>query len=169
MIDFFQKSGSMTKRISGIAKLKGIPKVNPRDPKKVRKVGTFLDAKGPLASILLYVADDHDSKARGLMGVDNLPPFCGMLFEGLSGGGNFWMKDCLIPLDVAFLDKDGVVTKTYSMPVDKEGKDRYDYDDKDVSAVEVKMGMLDKWGVVKGVAFRSRPLEGKSGKDTGNG
>lgn len=169
MIDFFRKSGAMTKRVSGIAKIKGLPKVNPREPSRITRVGTFSKDGKMLAAVLIEVVDTPDSRARGMMGRESVPEVFGMLFEGLSGGGNFWMKDCVVPLDIAFMDKDGTVTKTYSMPIDKDGKNRYDYSEDDVSAIEVKMGMLEKWGVEKGTKFRSRPLDGNGGKEEGNG
>ena len=75
------------------------------------------------------------------------------------------MKNCLVPLDVAFLDKDGFITKTYSMPVDKEGRKRYDYDEDDVSAVEVGMGFLKKWGIKPGFGFLARKLSDKEDSD----
>ena len=52
MIDFFRKSGSMTKRASGIAKIKGLPKVNPREPSRITRVGTFSKDGKMLAAVL---------------------------------------------------------------------------------------------------------------------
>ena len=129
MIDFFHKGAEMTKKVSGIAKIKGAPTVNSRPARKISKIAEFMDEEDVVAKVLLEVASTPEERRRGLMGRESLPSVCGMLFEGLSGGGYFWMKNCLIPLDVVFLDKDGVVTKTYTMPVDKEGTKHYDYDE----------------------------------------
>ena len=93
MIDFFHKGAEMTKKVTGIAKLKGAPKVNPRPPRKITRVGTFLDEEDVVTSILLEVSDTPEARAQGLMGRKYLPPICGMLFEGLTGPGHFWMKN----------------------------------------------------------------------------
>lgn len=161
MIDFFNKCASMTKKVTGIAKLKGAPEINVRPAIKISKIGTFFDEEDSVTSILLEVASDEESRKRGLMGRKSLPDICGMLFEGLSGGGYFWMKNCLIPLDIAFMTKEGFITKTYSMPVDKKGEDRYEYGEDDVMAVEVPMGFLEKWGIVTGFNLKTRDLLSK--------
>lgn len=160
MIDFFHKGAALTKRIDGIAKLKGVPQVNSRPPRKITRVGTFYDEEDAITSILLEVADTPETRKHGLMGRGDLPPVCGMLFEGLSGGGYFWMKDCLIPLDVAFMTDSGLITKICSMPVDKEGEKHYEYDDEVKMAVEVPMGFFDKWGIGKGFRLKTRKLKG---------
>lgn len=165
MFDFFRKGASMTKRISGVATLEGAPDVNPRPLRRITRVGTFRDGRKAIASILLEVASDDASRSLGLIGRDEIPEICGMLFDGLSGGGSFWMKGCLVPIDVAFMRKDGTITKTYSMPVDKDGKGRYAYDDEDVMAVEVAGGLLGKLGVAKGNVLETRALS----KEAGNG
>lgn len=164
MIDFFQKGASMTKKITGIAKLKGVPDINVRPAKKITKVGTFYDEEDAVTSILLEVASDDESRKHGLMGREKLPDICGMLFEGLSGGGYFWMKNCLIPLDVAFMTNDGFITKIYSMPVDEDGESHYEYGKDDVIAVEVPMGFFKKWGIVRGFRLETRDLSTKKEK-----
>ena len=165
MIDFFHKGAEMTKKVTGIARLKGAPKVNPRPSRKITCAGTFYNEDDAVTSILLEVADTPAARERGLMGREDLPSICGMLFEGLTGPGNFWMKNCLIPLDVAFMDNDGMITKTYSMPVDKDGENHYEYDESDKSAVEVPMGFLKKWGIREGFRFGVKRLSGKEGSD----
>jgi len=161
MIDFF-KEASMTKKITGMAKIKGAPVVNARPLRKITKIATVKDEEDEITRILLEVASTPDERRHGLMGRSDLPAVCGMLFENLSGGGYFWMKNCLIPLDVMFLDKDGFVTKTYSMPVDKEGKEHYDYDESDVAAIEVQEGFCKKHGIVQGFKVKISDI-GKAG------
>jgi len=58
--------------------------------------------------LMVAVADDPGERAQGLMGVDDLGTLAGMLFvfESDSQGG-FWMKDTIIPLDIAFFAEDG--------------------------------------------------------------
>jgi len=159
----------MTKRISGVAKLKGAPEINARSPRRISRIGTFYDEEDAIASVLLEVADTPEARKHGLMGRSYLEPMCGMLFEGLSGGGYFWMKDCLIPLDVAFMSKNGLIVKICSMPVDEEGENHYDYGDNVESAVEVPMGFFKKWGIANGFRLDTRELSGKSGEEDSNG
>ena len=62
------------------------------------------------------VADSPDELSRGLMGVEQLSPLDGMLFvydaERLV---SHWMKDTLIPLDIAFFDGSGALVSVTSM------------------------------------------------------
>ncbi len=47
---------------------------------------------------------------RGLGGVTSLEPYDGMLFDfGCQYDIHMWAKNLLFPIDVAFLDEDGVV------------------------------------------------------------
>lgn len=154
----------MTKRISGVAKLKGAPKLNPRIPRNISRIGTFMDEEDAITSILLEVADTPLARKNGLMGRKDLPSVCGMLFEGLSGGGYFWMKGCLIPLDIAFMDNDGGIVKICTMEAD-DGEEHYDYDDNVASAVEVQKGFFKKHGIVIGFKLKTRDLSG--GSDNG--
>lgn len=61
-------------------------------------------------------------RAIGLMGRRSLPDDRGMLFvypaaEPYPRVLNFWMKGCLIPIDVIFLDREGVITAIHQMEV----------------------------------------------------
>lgn len=162
MIDFFHKSAAMTKKITGTAKLKGTPVVHARSPWRITAVGTFYDEEDALRSILLEVSDTEESRRKGLMGRKVVPSVCGMLFRGLSGGGTFWMKGCLVPIDVAFLRKNGTISKIYTMQADG-GKKRYEYDEEDVSAVETAAGFFSGNGIVAGFKLKTRSLSRKEG------
>ena len=62
------------------------------------------------------VADTEELRAQGLMGVTDLDDLDGMLFvfeEDASGG--FWMKNTLIPLDIAFFTVEGVLVDLLRM------------------------------------------------------
>ena len=161
MTDLFNKSGEMTKRISGIAHMGDVPRMDAGDSGGFKKVGTFSGSDGSSTSVLLEVADTEDSRRKGLMGRKTLTDISGMLFEGLSGNGNFWMRGCLIPLDVAFMSGKGVVTKIYSMPVDKEGTELYEYEDGDKTAVEMPFGFFKRNGIKVGHMFKARKLSGR--------
>lgn len=62
------------------------------------------------------VADTPDELSRGLMGVEDLSPLDGMLFVYSSERFvSHWMKDTLIPLDIAFFDAGGNLVNVLSM------------------------------------------------------
>jgi len=59
-------------------------------------------------------------RTQGLMGRENLADNRGMLFvfpayDPYPTELNFWMKNCLMPIDVIFLDRGGIVTAIYEM------------------------------------------------------
>lgn len=55
-------------------------------------------------------------KARGLMGVKELPQNEGMVFVyQMPTMMSFWMKNTLIPLDIAFIDPEGVILQISQM------------------------------------------------------
>lgn len=62
------------------------------------------------------VADTPALRSQGLMGVTELGTREGMLFvftEDVATG--FWMKDTLIPLDIAYFDADGLFVDGFTM------------------------------------------------------
>lgn len=64
----------------------------------------------------LELAADPASRERGLMGRGEIPPRGGMLFAFPDDAPRaFWMKGCLVDIDIAFLDRRGVVVATHRM------------------------------------------------------
>lgn len=60
----------------------------------------------------LLVAESEEEKERGLMGVIEMDPNEGMLFDysdDPQASVSFWMKDTEIPLDIVFINQDGIV------------------------------------------------------------
>ena len=141
MIDFFHKCAGMTTRISCTAKVES--------PTRLTHLAAFSDEEDLSARVLLEIADTAEKRRKGLMGRTCIPAVTGMLFEGLTNGGFFWMKNCAVPIDVVFLNKAGVVTKTYAMTVDG-GKERYQYDAEDVAAIELAGGRVKDWKIGAG-------------------
>lgn len=96
------------------------------------------------------VADTPDELSRGLMWVEDLSPLDGMLFvydgERLI---SHWMKNTLIPLDIAFFDAEGrLVSKTTMVPcIDESFPDvrcpTYPADGPAAFSVEVPAGGFD--------------------------
>jgi uncharacterized membrane protein (UPF0127 family) len=64
----------------------------------------------------LEVADDEETRERGLMRRDSMPPDHGMIFVfDREQVLPFYMKNTRIPLDIIFVDKDGVVVAVKQM------------------------------------------------------
>lgn len=62
------------------------------------------------------VADTAGLRSQGLMGITDLGDLDGMLFVfDADTDAGFWMKDTLIPLDVAFFDEDGGLVDLLAM------------------------------------------------------
>lgn len=58
----------------------------------------------------LDYAHTFDQRARGLMHRTSMCTDCGMLFEfEFERYAGFWMKNTFIPLDIAYVDGDGVI------------------------------------------------------------
>lgn len=88
---------------------RGGPKRGPSGlPVEVIKVnGESFDAE---------VAADARSRTRGLGGRATIGPHEAMIFvHPVSDVLNFWMKDCLTDMDIAFLDRNGKVTAVHTM------------------------------------------------------
>lgn len=68
------------------------------------------------AQIKVEVADDHESRYRGLMGRTQLPEHQGMLFIfDFPHRLSFWMKNTYLPLSIAFLDSERKVREIMDM------------------------------------------------------
>ena len=72
----------------------------------------FGSAQITLKDVRLTVeyAHNFEQRARGLMHRADLCAQCGMLFEfEYPRTAGFWMKNTLIPLDIAYIDSDGII------------------------------------------------------------
>ncbi|MBN2563206.1 MAG: DUF192 domain-containing protein [Phycisphaerae bacterium] len=102
-------------------------------------------------SYTAYVADTPATHELGLMNVteDDLPADHGMIFVfGNDQQRSFWMRNCVIPLDIAFIRSDGRIVKTYTMqPLNEVG---YPSIEPARFALEVRGGQFARWGIVEG-------------------
>lgn len=68
--------------------------------------------------LTVELADTPAQHARGLMQRESLGEYQGMLFRYAAvrpGSSGFWMYQTLIPLDIAYLDQQGRIVKTFTM------------------------------------------------------
>lgn len=112
------------------------------------------DADGIACGLCLWRADTEAERRRGLMEVTDLEGAAGMafVFDAPSSGG-FWMKDTLIPLDVAFYDTNGDFLDVDSMEPCPDGTvdcpvygGATDY----TLAIEVPAGLAAVYGMESG-------------------
>ncbi len=69
----------------------------------------------PRAAMHLWVARSERSHELGLMERTHLDPAQGMIFVfGRNNERYFWMKDTLMPLDMVFIEHDGLVRAVFS-------------------------------------------------------
>jgi uncharacterized membrane protein (UPF0127 family) len=70
-----------------------------------------------LPRINLQLARSEAEREQGLMNVQDLPPDNGMLFVYTSPSSEgYWMYHTLIPLSIAWIDRDGTILDVKDMP-----------------------------------------------------
>jgi uncharacterized membrane protein (UPF0127 family) len=78
------------------------------------------------ATLNTKIAATPAQEERGLMWVTQLPDNDGMIFILPIQRAEFWMKNTLIPLSVAYIDKNGVILEIHDMkPSDPSIPDQY--------------------------------------------
>lgn len=116
---------------------------------------------GKIHRFNVRIANNDQTREKGLMGVKTLPEDQGMLFVFDDATlAQFWMKDTLIPLDMVFIDGMGVVSSVYSKakPLDLSVISSKE----PVKAVlEISGGVAEKLGIDRGDQIIS-PIFGKS-------
>lgn len=91
--------------------------------------------------ILIKVADNTEERSQGLKGVSFLAKNTGMLFcFPKEGYPQFWMKDTLIALDIAFIDMNKKIVDIQQMVLINDEKLRYMPKNKAKYALEMNLG-----------------------------
>lgn len=111
-----------------------------------------LRGAGGTARVDARVAAAPEQLRRGLMHVPELPDGTGMLFDfGEERTGGFWMKDTLVPLDIAFADADGTIRAVLTMtPCEADPCPTYDPEVPYTMALEVPAGWFERNGIRPG-------------------
>ena len=103
------------------------------------------------ATYTAYVADQDKTRQFGLMNVSEaeLPTDRGMVFVFHSDQLlSFWMRNTIIPLDIAYIRSDGLIVKTYTMePLNEAG---YPSIEAARFALEVRAGQFAARGIQVG-------------------
>jgi len=129
----------------------------PTEPNELDKLGTttIMIKDHPFR---LWIADDTDEQTRGLMFIttEQMAPLPegddrGMIFvfsheQPLS----FWMRNTIIPLDIAYLDKDGIVVAIHTMAPLDERLGQYASGRPAKYAIEVNADRFDQIGLEPG-------------------
>jgi uncharacterized protein len=111
-----------------------------------------LRGAGGSARVDARVAATSEQLRRGLMHVPELPTGTGMLFlfDGERTGA-FWMKDTLVPLDIAFVDVDRTIAAIRTMtPCTADPCPTYDPEVAYATALEVPSGFFADAGIEVG-------------------
>ncbi|WBU39453.1 MULTISPECIES: DUF192 domain-containing protein [Marinobacter] len=108
-------------------------------------------------AVVLEVASKNKQRQRGLMERTTLAEDAGMLFTyqtERSPNHGFWMYQTLIPLDIAYLDKQGVIVSIHTMTPcpSSEGRNcpTYPSGERFWNAVEMNAGFFEARGITAG-------------------
>lgn len=115
-----------------------------------------VDLRGPFgsASFSVDLAITPEEQAQGLMFVERMPRFSGMLFVfPAPQRAQFWMKNTLIPLDMLFVDARGIVSHIHenAEPLSLE---TIDGGEGVLAVLEINGGMSRRLGIAPGAELR---------------
>jgi uncharacterized membrane protein (UPF0127 family) len=117
---------------------------------------------GQQARFSVELADTAEERARGLMFRDSMPSSSGMLFlYPAPQPASFWMKNTLIPLDMIFAERTGVVTHVHPMAVPGD-LTAIDGGPDVLAVLEINGGLAARLGIVPGSVLRHPALDQSS-------
>jgi uncharacterized membrane protein (UPF0127 family) len=105
------------------------------------------------------VAANNKDREQGLMYRSTLAPNEGMLFVFDENAGHcFWMKNTLIPLSIAFIRQDGLITDIDEMQAETENNHCPTHNG--VYALEMSKGWFSTKGIKPGMSIGGLPAPG---------
>ena len=117
-----------------------------------RGTATITKRSGARVVLQVEIASTQADRRKGLMGRRSLPAKAGMVFaypENVTWG--FWMKNTLIPLDIAFYDARGRIVRIFTMtPCRRDPCRVYSPGIPYRAALEVNAGSFERWNVKTG-------------------
>ncbi|HSJ91285.1 MAG TPA: DUF192 domain-containing protein [Ilumatobacter sp.] len=124
--------------------------VTPEGFERVR--ATVTEPDGTVCELCLWLADTGDRRRRGLMSVTGLGDADGMAFVYPTlHSGNFWMKNTLLPLSIAFFGIGGTYLDAFDMdPCTEDPCGLYRTPDDFLIAIETTQGDLADLGIGPG-------------------
>ncbi len=134
---------------------------SPGEEETVNALGSellTLELGGRLFELELALTDE--ARTQGLMYRDKIAENGGMIFvypptEPFPAVLNFWMKNCLVPIDVIFLNPKGIITAIHEMQPPEPGMSddeltRYSSKLPAQFAIELRGGMAAELGLTTG-------------------
>jgi uncharacterized membrane protein (UPF0127 family) len=113
-----------------------------------------LSVKGK--TFTLEYAHSFEQRSQGLMHRESMCGQCGMLFNFKQlKRASMWMKNTLIPLDVAFIRKDGVITDIKGMKA--HDLSTVSSSEKVLYAWEMNLGWFKESGIAVGDTVQIQP------------
>jgi len=99
--------------------------------------------------VMAEIADNEELRGKGLMNRDSLAEDHGMLFVyGTAQVRSFWMRNTRIPLDIAFIDTNGVIINIEQM--EPQSDQNYFSQGPMLYALEMDQGWFEANGVGPG-------------------
>lgn len=130
---------------------------------KIKKEKVTLGTGEKAEEFELEVAADSQSRAQGLMYRTKLDAHGGMIFiYRTADTHSFWMANCLIDIELIYLDPKGKIVATHKMKKEeprRPGEPRWRYEDRlkryrsvrpAQYAIEVKPGTIDRLTIKRG-------------------
>jgi len=127
-------------------------------PAPIKKPEAFARTKLTVGMYVIdaAVAANDADREQGLMYRTGLAPNEGMLFVFQENAGHcFWMKNTLIPLSIAFINRDGVITDLDEMQANTENNHCPTHNG--VYALEMNAGWFSSKGIKPGTQIKGLP------------
>jgi uncharacterized membrane protein (UPF0127 family) len=119
--------------------------------KKDANAGDWVEINGQRWTV--EIADTRNERALGLSGRESMADDAGMLFVyGAPEPMSFWMKGCLIDLDIAFIDSTGKIIDIQTMEAPAEGQRPASYSSSGPAqfVLETAAGAFQRRGIAEG-------------------